>query len=280
MGASEISRDKGYAKYFMRLLGYPVVRGNVFYSKSWSKKIGSKKNIDRGYEYARKLGFPVFVKPNSRSRGVGVDKVSTRAEFYRAMRHAFTLDDVVVVEDAISPALDYRIVVLDRKVISAYERIPLNVIGDGQSTIKALLKEKQKHFDKIGRDTRIHLRDARMLRNLKRLGLTLNSVLEKDRRVFLLDNANLSAGGESKDVTGTVHSDFRKVAIDLTRGMGLRLCGVDLLIKRGSVAQPAKEFYVLEINSAPGLDHYAKIGSDQKIVVENLYLKVVTAMER
>lgn len=280
MGASEIARDKGYAKYFLRLLGYPVVRGKVFYSKGWCKAIGSKKNIDRAYEYARRLGFPVFVKPNSRSRGVAVDKVSTRAEFYRAMRYALTKDDVAVVEEAIASASDYRIVVLDQKVISAYERIPLNVIGDGRSTIKALLKKKQEHFNKIGRDTQIDLRDRRLLRNLRRLRLKLDSVLEKDRRIFLLDNANLSAGGESTDVTRIIHSDFRKLAIDLTRGMGLRLCGVDLLIKGGSIAESAKKFYVLEINSAPGLDHYATIGAEQKRIVENLYLKVIRAMEQ
>jgi D-alanine-D-alanine ligase-like ATP-grasp enzyme len=279
MGASEIARDKGYAKHFLRLLGYPVVRGNVFYSKGWCKDIGSKKNIDRAYEYARRLGFPVFVKPNSRSRGVAVDKVSTRAEFYGAMRHVFTKDHVAVVEQAIASASDYRIVVLDRKVISAYERIPLNVIGNGRSTIKSLLKKKQQHFNKIGRDTQIDLQDSRLLRNLKRSRLTLNSVLEKDRQVFLLDNANLSAGGESRDVTGVIHSDFRQLAIDVTRGMGLRLCGVDVLVEGGSLADPANEFYVLEINSAPGLDHYAKIGREQKKIVEDLYLKIIKAME-
>jgi D-alanine-D-alanine ligase-like ATP-grasp enzyme len=280
MGASEIARDKGYAKYFMRLLGYPVVRGNVFYSKAWCEDIGSKKNIDQAYKYARKLGFPVFVKPNSRSRGVAVDKVCTRVEFYRAMRRVFTKDKIAVVEEAIASAMDYRIVVLDQKVISAYERIPLNVIGNGRSTIKSLLKGKQQHFDKIGRDTRIDLQDPRLLRNLRRLGLTLNSVPEKGRQVFLLDNANLSAGGESSDVTRIIHQDFRKLATDLTRAMGLRLCGVDVLIQGGSIGEPASKFYVLEINSAPGLDHYAKIGREQKRIVENLYLKVIRAMER
>jgi glutathione synthase/RimK-type ligase-like ATP-grasp enzyme len=61
--------------------------------------------------------------------------------------------------------------------------------------------------------------------------------------------------------------------------MGLRLCGVDILVKNGSLAKPPSEFYVLEINSAPGLDHYASIGKRQKRIVENLYLKVIKAME-
>lgn len=279
MGASEISRDKGYAKYFMRILGYPVVRGKAFYSRRWAKAIGSKKGVDQAYSYAKAIGFPVFVKPNSKSRGVAVSKVFTRAEFYRAMREAFAKDDVVLVEYSIDGANDYRIVVLDEKVISAYERLPLSVIGDGRSTIRSLLRKKQQEFDKIGRDTKIDLRDTRLLAKLKRLGLRLNSILEKHRQVFLLDNANLSSGGESKDVTRLIHRDFRELAVRLTAEMGLRLCGVDVLVKGGSLAQPAKEFYVLEINSAPGLDHYAKIGREQKTIVENLYLEVITAME-
>lgn len=280
MGASEISRDKGYAKYFIRKLGYPVVKGNVFYSKRWCKAIGSKKNIDQAYRYARKLGFPVFVKPNSRSRGVAVAKVFNRAEFYAAMREAFAQDNVAVVEEAVTSALDYRIVVLDRQVISAYERIPLSVVGNGRSTIRSLLTKKQHEFDAIGRDTRVDAKDPRLFAKLRRLGLKLSSIPLKNARIFLLDNANLSAGGESRDVTPVIHSDFRRLAIDLTRAMGLRLCGVDVLVKGGSLTDPAKEYYVLEINSAPGLDHYAKLGEEQKQIVEDLYLKVLKAMER
>lgn len=279
MGASEISRDKGYSKYFMRLLGYPVVKGNSFYSKGWCEAIGSTKNIDQAYKYACKLGFPVFVKPNSKSRGIGVAKVFNRSEFYRAMRQAFLQDHVALVESAVKDASDYRIVVLDRQVISAYQRIPLFVVGDGRSTIRVLLRSKQAEFERIGRDTRIKPDDLRFQARLKRSGLSLKSILPIGKPVFLLDNANLSAGGESKDVTGIVHPDFRRLAIQLTREMGLRLCGVDVLVRDGSLAESPKEFYVLEINSAPGLDHYASIGKRQKRIVEGLYLKVIRAME-
>jgi D-alanine-D-alanine ligase-like ATP-grasp enzyme len=279
MGASEIARDKGYAKYFLRLLGYPVVTGGAFYSTSWCRTIGSGKGIDQAYVYARRIGFPVFVKPNSKSRGVAVAKVFTRAQFYKAMRYAFTKDDVVLVERPIENARDYRIVVLDRKVISAYERIPLAVEGDGRSSIGALFKRKQRSFEKLGRDFKIRLRDDRITAKLARRGLTLTSIPARGETIFLLDNANLSSGGESKDVTQTVHRDFARIASRLTRDMGLRLCGVDILVEGGTLSEPIKRFYVLEINSAPGLDHYAKIGKSQEQIVEDLYLKVLKAME-
>ena len=37
--------------------------------------------------------------------------------------------------------------------------------------------------------------------------------------------------------------------------------------------------HVLEINSAPGLDHYAKMGKAQENIVEDVYLGVLKHME-
>jgi hypothetical protein len=35
----------------------------------------------------------------------------------------------------------------------------------------------------------------------------------------------------------------------------------------------------LEINAAPGLDHYAQTGKKQEKIVENLYLQVLKSMD-
>ncbi len=106
----------------------------------------------------------------------------------------------------------------------------------------------------------------------------LNSILGRGLRVALLDNANLSSGGDGVDVTDNMHDTFRQLAIRLTRDMGLRFCGVDIMVN-GSIANPCKDYRVLEINAAPGLDHYAEIGDRQKRVVDSLYLKVLQAIK-
>ena len=93
----------------------------------------------------------------------------------------------------------------------------------------------------------------------------------------MLDNANLSTGGTSIDVTEKVHPFFKNIAIKLTKDIGLRLCGVDLIIV-GDISKPAKSWYVIEINSAPGLDHYAALVKKQQNIVEALYTKVFKAM--
>lgn len=277
LAASDVSKDKDYANFFMKKMGYPTIIGKTFFSKIWGETIGSNRDIHAAYAYAVKLGFPVFVKPNSGSQGLGVAKVYNKSEFYQAMRSIFLHDKVALVQRIVE-GKDYRIVVLDNKIISAYQRIPLNIIGDSKSTVLQLLRRKQKDFIKFGRDTRIKLDDARIFQKLKRQELSMQSVVRKNEQIFLLDNANLSSGGDSIDVTKLMHPKFRKLAIQLTKDMGLRLCGVDLMID-GDIKYAPKKYWILETNAAPGLDHYVKMGRSQQKIVEDMYLKILKAMQ-
>ena len=278
LGASEVAKDKAYATFFMERLGYRVIEGESFFTVEWSRRIKrTDRSLDAAYRYARQLGFPVIVKPNSLSQGAGVCKVYNKREFMHAVRSFSDRDKVFLVQRAIT-GRDYRIVILNDDVISAYERTPLTVVGDGRSRVMQLLRRKQKHFEKTGRDTVIRMDDFRMRDCLRRQGLSMNSVLKRGHRAALLDNANLSSGGDAVDVTDSMHDSFRQLAIRLTKDMGLRFCGVDLIV-RGSIVEPCQEYWVLEVNSAPGLDHYAEIGNQQKGIVDGLYLRVIQAMK-
>ncbi len=174
---------------------------------------------------------------------------------------------------------DYRLVVLDKKVISAYKRIPLNVTGDGKHSVEELLKRKQRLFGKEKRDTQIKPDDPRIRAKLRRDGMSLSSVPPKGKMVYVLDNANLSTGGDAVDVTNTAHAAYKNMAVQLTRDMGLRLCGVDIMTETDISEKPGK-YWILEINSSPGLDHYAKAGKAQEEIVEGLYTEVLKGMER
>jgi D-alanine-D-alanine ligase-like ATP-grasp enzyme len=153
------------------------------------------------------------------------------------------------------------------------------VKGDGRSTILVLLKKKQKEFSAASRDTQLKINDPRIAGKLKHQNLTLRAIPKKGARIFLLDNANLSTGGDSIDVTDHVHPAFKKIAVALTRDMGLRLCGVDLMVA-GDISQKPGTYWVIEINAAPGLDHYSKTGKKQEKIVEDLYLQVLKSIEK
>lgn len=276
LGASETARDKDFANYFMRRMGYPVIEGKAFYSPRWSRKLKSNRNPQAAYRYAVRLGFPVIVKPNSLSQGQGVAKVFNRRDFMRAVSVICKQDRVFLVQRVVT-GRDYRIVVLDGKIISAYERLALMVTGDGRSAIRTLLARKQRMFKRTGRDTVINVDDRRITGCLRRLGMTRSSVPAKGQEVQLLDNRNLSSGGEPVDVTTILHPSFRKLAIQLVKDMGLRFCGVDLMVQ-GDISAPVGDYYVIEINSAPGIDNYASAGKKQQKIVEQMYVQVLKAM--
>lgn len=277
VGASDISKDKDYAAFFMRSMGYPAIPGETFFSDRWAKAIHSNRTKNAALRYAKRTGFPLVAKPNSNSHGHNVFFVHNERELKRALKEIFTEDKVALIQKPVI-GHDYRVVVLDDAIISAYERIPLNVVGDGKSSIEQLLARKKRTFKSMKRDSPLQLDDPRIALKLIHQKLTLASIPPKGKRVFLLDNANLSSGGDSVDVTDAMHPEFKRIAIQLTRDMGLRLCGVDLMIE-GTISEAPNNYHIIEINAAPGLDHYVTTGPAQQKIVEDLYLKVLKSLE-
>ena len=271
-----IVQDKGYASFFLKGLGYKVPEEQTFFSEQLCSKLIKKRNIDDGYAFAKNIGFPAIVKPNDLSKGILVAKVYNKDEYYETAQKIFLKTSVLLIQKFYS-GNDYRVVVLDGEIVSAYQRMPLSVIGDGKSSILEIIEQKKKIILQENRDVTIDLDDFRIAAKLKKQGLTLNSVIPENTRIKILDNANLSSGGEAIDVTKEIHPDFQKLAISVTKDIGLRLGGVDIITS--DITQPMQDYVIIEINGAPGLEHYASIGEEQMKVVEELYLKILKAIE-
>lgn len=273
-GSSEIAADKDYTNFFLKSLGYPIVPGSkAFYSDEWADTIGSKeRRITDAYRHAKKLGFPVIVKPNSGSQGNNVVFVNNKVEFYHSVNKIFEKDRIVLVQKIVK-GKDYRIVVLDNKIIAAYQRIPLNVVGDGKSNLKDLFEIKMNHLEKCGRKRKLDIDDDRIVLTLKHKKIDKKFVPQKDQVVSLLCNANLSTGGDVLDVTDNIDPFFKKIAINITKDMGLRLCGVDLMID-GDISQKTNKYTVIEINSNPSFLNYFSIGDMQKRRIREMYKEI------
>jgi D-alanine-D-alanine ligase-like ATP-grasp enzyme len=275
-GAAEIAKDKGCSGFLLKQFGYKVPEGKTFFNEHLCKKISTLRNIDDGYDYAQALGFPLIVKPLNLSQGILVTKVHNKREYYQVAKKILQITSGFIVEK-FHLGNDYRIVVLDQEVIIAYQRIPLFVVGDDKSSVWELLQKKQFLLNKHGRKV-IDFEDFRIKKKLRRQNLTLDSVLPKDKIVYLLDNANLSSGGEAVDVSESIHPDFQKLAVNITKDMGLRLAGVDIITN--DITQPITDYIIIEVNGSPGLLNYASFGEVQTQRVENLYFKVLQAMEK
>ncbi|MFK7982646.1 MAG: cyanophycin synthetase [Saprospiraceae bacterium] len=276
-GATTISNDKGYSYYFLKKMGFVIPKTQTFFNTDLNEKLTIKRGIDEGYEYAKTLGFPVIVKPNDGSWGRGVAKVHNKADFFQFANTILSYSEILLVQE-FCLGKDYRIVVLDDKVHCAYERIPLSITGDGESTLNTLLQTKQITLQDSRRLSFINLSDPRMLNKLQKKGLTLDSILPDKERISLLDNANLSNGGMAIDWSDKIHPSYKILAINITKAMGLRLCGVDIMT--ADITQPVDKYHVIEINSAPGLHNYAALGEQQLETTKRLYLDILRILER
>jgi D-alanine-D-alanine ligase-like ATP-grasp enzyme len=275
-GATEIANDKDWTSFFLSTLGYPVPLGAAFFTDQYARELDSDRTPAAAWEYAVSLGLPVYVKPNSKSQGEGVALVFDRGGFDRAVAEACREDKVFLVQSPIAGG-DFRLVVLDGAVISAYERLPLSLRGDGSSTIRELLRIKEDTFRAAGRAVKVRADDARIAAMLARLHLDLDSVLVSGRNVSVLPSANLSTGGDAVDLTAVIHPEWSRLAAAIAFDMNLRLVGIDVL-SEGPLTDRPTTYTVIEVNAAPGLDNYAAIGPEQKARVRDLYRRVLLAL--
>jgi D-alanine-D-alanine ligase-like ATP-grasp enzyme len=278
LGSSMIAKDKGYTSHFLNKFGYNVPQGITFFNDERNANIKTKRGIFDALRFCKKIGFPVIVKPNDKSLGEKVCKANNKGEFLQFAKKILRDEPVALVERFYA-GNDYRVVVLDGKVISCYQRIPLSITGDGVHSVLWLLQSKQKKAQKEEMDVRIDPHDFRILANLKRQKLTLKSILPNGKKLFLLDNANLTTGGDAIDHTSTIHMDYAALCVSIAKDLSLRHCGIDIVTSdiRKSL-DPSH--VVLEVNSAPGLDNYASKGLKQKKIVDALYLEILKALEQ
>ncbi|MCC6155590.1 MAG: cyanophycin synthetase [Candidatus Hydrogenedentes bacterium] len=277
VSSAKIAQDKAYTSFFLEQFGYSVPQTQTFFSDRFLKHIDSNRNVAAACAFAERIGWPVIVKPCRRSQGAAVNLVYDKDSFWSSAERVFQIDRTLLVQ-AYCPGRDYRIVTLDGDAISAYERVPLRVTGDGHSTISSLLSQLQDNFRSQGRDTVINVEDPRIGDTLRRNRLTVNSVIAAKETVSLLPVANLSCGGTTIDITECLHPSVAALAGKIADDMDLRFAGIDIVT--GDATQPLGQYTVLEVNSAPGLDHYGGSGEAHQELVDSLYLKVLRAIEK
>jgi D-alanine-D-alanine ligase-like ATP-grasp enzyme len=271
--STSLAKNKAATSFFLRKFGYRVPEFTMVYSDEKCARIQSNDTLQEGLNYSRRIGFPVILKPNNMSQGSFIFKVNDDSEYSGFLSEIFKYCDTAQIQRFYS-GNDYRIVVLGGKVLSAYQRVPFYVIGDGDSSISELICRKQRSFIQSGRDTKLLDTDIRLAHKLLQQDLSLESIPALNARVVLQDISNLSAGGETIELTDKIHTSFVELALLIARDMNLTLCGIDI-ITNDITQQNDGQYTVIEVNSAPGLDNYAYEGAEQETYVESLYQEVL-----
>ncbi len=239
----EIAGDKDLTKRMLGQMGIPVPKGFIATDE------------EDAVDIAKKLGWPVVVKPLDASHGRGVlTNIRSEKELRFAYNDALTHRDEAIVEKFLEGS-DYRFVVVNGKFICAAQRVPAFVVGDGKKTVAELVEETNRDPRRgIGHEkvlTRIEIDDL-SLAVLERRGMTPRSVPEAGETVYLKSTANLSTGGISRDVTDVVHPSNIQMVERIARIVGLDIAGIDVVSP--TVEKPVADVGggVVEVNAAPG----------------------------
>ncbi len=241
--AVEIASDKEETHNLLGDLGLPVPGQRLVYSEREALRA------------ANRMGFPVVVKPLDANHGRGVsinltDNDGVRVAFEQARKHSRG----VLVERFIE-GLDHRLLVVDGELVAASKRVPGHVVGDGKSTVEALVEEVNNDPRRgIGHEkvlTRLDF-DHQAQRLLEQKGYDTASVPPEGEVVYLRSTGNLSTGGTAVDVTDLIHPDNREMAQRAARAIGLDVAGVDFLTT--DIAKSYRETggAICEVNAAPG----------------------------
>lgn len=213
---------------------------------------------DKMKEFVQRVGFPIVIKPNNLARGMGVF-VNVNSD--ERLKECLTLissivgnvhEKILLEQQFIGD--DYRVFVVDGRVIAVSKRARANVEGDGVHTIEELIDEKnQKRLLNPSMRDYLIPKDLTQLNRLNREGKALDFVPDEGEIVVLRDESNIANGGESIDYTDTAHPDFKKIAIQAVQVIpGLHYAGIDIIAK-DITEQPDTSNYVLtEVEFSPG----------------------------
>src|SRR5690606_19433009 len=172
----DIAGDKSETKYLLSQAGIPVPEGEIIYTESVLP------------DALRQIGFPCVIKPFNGNQGKGATiNINSEKEARKAYAYARRFSDRIIVERYVAGA-DFRLLVVNYKLVAAAKRTPAHVTGDGSSTIQELItmvnsdhNRGNGHENKL---TRIPV-DEGTLNLLKSQHYTLQSVLPPNKKVYL-----------------------------------------------------------------------------------------------
>jgi len=241
--AVDIACNKEETKRMLEMASIPVASGGICVDEEDLENV------------IKKIGYPIVIKPLDGNHGKGASiNVTKWEDAVAGLAYAKNYSRRVIVEKFIT-GYDFRVLIINNKLVAAAKREPAHVIGDGKQNIQQLIDETnldpRRGYGHENVLTQIDV-DRDTMDLLTKLNYTLETVPKKDEVVYLKSTANLSTGGTSIDVTDMMHPENIFICERISRVIGLDICGIDIMAT--NLTQPLKENggCILEVNAAPG----------------------------
>ena len=224
-----LAQNKASANHFLRQHGFPVPDQELFQDLAQANRFLARHRS-------------IVVKPCQQwgGRGVSVD-VRTRADLQAALRRAKHFEDTIVLESCVR-GVDQRLILVNGRYVAAIQRTPAAVVGDGRRTLRALIL-RQNWVERQVDPSHVIPLDAETQRNLRTLGMRLDTVPAAGRRIQVRLTSNYHTGGSVDIVTDAVDRGLVRTATRIARLFQLPMVGIDFLVDK-----PRRKHWVIEIS--------------------------------
>lgn len=253
--AVENSCDKQVTKDLLSAAGLTVPKGELVSS------------VEQLLVAAERIGYPLVTKPLHGRQGQGVmTNIADKNELL-SVSACMNMNGGEYIVERYFHGDDFRLLVVNDKLIAASLRLPPFIIGNGEDSIAKLIeKENENPLRGDGHEkamTKIP-QNSTVTCFLEMQGYSLNHIPEMGQVIQVAGNANLSTGGQAIDVTDEVHPTIKELAIQAAKAVGLDIAGIDMISKDIRAPFDPDTSAILEVNAAPGIRMHHFPGKGKK----------------
>jgi len=239
----KLSQNKALTARLLRAAGLPSAVHEVVL------------NPEAALVSARRLGWPLVVKPADGERGEGVtvgieDEAGLKRAFEDARQHSRS--GQILVEQLVEGTC-HRLFIANGALLYAVKRLPMGVTGDGKQTVAELVASEvaaQRRRPPWKR-SEIQPIDALARKALAAAGFSESSIPPDGVAVPLRPIESTEWGGIDEEVTERIHPENLRVALDAASLFGLNVAGIDIISTDIAIPWFQNGAIVNEVNFAP-----------------------------
>ncbi|CAN5444759.1 hypothetical protein BH11PSE4_BH11PSE4_35790 [soil metagenome] len=235
--ASTLAADKYFAQVALDRAGIATLGGQYFFlhERYRAHRPPGHERSDAMIDF-RRLGGRAFLKPLAGSRGDFAQAIAAEADLINYLNEVSRYYDAVLMQPEVA-GREYRIFVLDDRILYSVRKMPPALIGDGRRAVSELLAEH---------DNALH---AHGLSAAQASGES-DRVLMRGGRHEIPGRTNRSAGGSMLFEVPRAECAAFAMALQAVRALGLRAAAVDMFT---DIAGVADDIRIIEVNANPSI---------------------------
>ena len=236
----------------------------------WDAQKSTDENISN---IKKRLTFPLIMKPTNGTQGKNVFvNINNENDIRKISINLLNLynnkkiKDIIVEEQVFGD--NFRILVLNNKIIGIIKRTEPYVIGNGKLRLYDLIKNynnekiKNKNFPVYNITINI----------IHNQGFNLTSIIPNNKKVIISNTINYHNGSDIENINiSNVHPKNIEMFFQIGKILNLKLYGIDYMAKSLSIPY-TKDGHIIEVNEYPDL-YMHKVADKNSIdnFMENLF---------